>query len=103
MGPPRRGNIMSEKPCTAVKVVGVMTLFAGTLELLWGLLFFVPAVTGMEPSKFLVWELGYAGCVTVLIAVVLWWLGMLVAGIGVIASGSWARIFTLVLSALGLL
>src|SRR5207244_1591707 len=34
--------------------------------------------------------------------VLLWWLGMLVAGIGVILGSLWARIFTLVLSGLGL-
>jgi hypothetical protein len=84
--------------------IGAASLTAGTLLLLLGLLFLLPAVTGMSQGRYLLVAWGAAGCWMMLTAVLLWTLGTLVAGIGLIVhAGLWTRILTLVVSATGLL
>lgn len=89
----------------AVTAIGVVTIIVGSLGLLMGLcMVFGVLIAGSARGVMMAGNDGGAVAVGFILAfgILLWSLGLLVGGIGVLSRGAWARMLTLVLSGFGL-
>ena len=102
----RYGIRRDEKPRSgSVTAVGIVTIIIGSLSALSGLCVLVSVLIASvdRGGGFAGEQLGFVVGIMIGLVVLLWSIGMIVGGIGVLSRNSWGRILTLVVAAFGIL